>query len=122
MPDGEEQVLVGGEIETTNNRMELRAVLEGLRTLPDRACVALHADSQYVLKGLSEWLDNWKRRGWKTASRKPVKNEDLWRALDAERARLTIDTTWVEGHAGHVDNERCDQLASQQAEMFAREC
>jgi len=121
LPDGEETVLAGGEAETTNNRMELTAVLEGLRSLPEGTQVDLSADSQYVLKGLAEWLDNWKRRGWRTASRKPVKNEDLWRALDAERARLRIDTNWVEGHAGHADNERCDLLAKQQAEMFQRE-
>ncbi len=116
-PETDEQVLVGGEESTTNNRMELTAVLEGLRSLPDGGHVQLHADSQYVLKGLAEWLDNWKRRGWRTSSRKPVKNMDLWQALDVERARLRIECTWVEGHAGHPENERCDMLAKQQAEM-----
>lgn len=117
----DERVLVGGEAATTNNRMELTGVLEGLRSLPDGAHVEVSADSQYVLKGLSDWLDNWKRRGWRTASRKPVKNEDLWRALDTERTRLELSYVWVEGHAGHPDNERCDALAKQQAEMFQQE-
>lgn len=121
LPDGDEQVLTGGEPATTNNRMELMAVLEGLRSLPDASKVSLSADSQYVLKGMTEWLDNWKRRGWRTANRKPVKNEDLWRAIDIECARLDIETMWVEGHSGHAENERCDQLAKQQAEMFAKE-
>jgi len=101
--------------------MELRAVLEGLQTLPDGSQVDLTADSQYVLKGLGEWLDNWKRRGWRTSARKPVKNEDLWRLLDAERTRLKLSYTWVEGHTGHPDNERCDMLAKQQAEMMQQE-
>lgn len=117
----EERVLVGGEAATTNNRMELLGVLEGLRSLPDGARVEVSADSQYVLKGLSEWMDHWKARGWRTASRKPVKNEDLWRALDTERSRLDLSYTWVEGHTGHPDNERCDLLAKQQAEMFQQE-
>jgi ribonuclease HI len=119
--DAHEEVLVGGEPNTTNNRMELMAVLEGLKYLPDAAQAHLHADSQYVLKGLSEWMDNWKRRGWRTSGRKPVKNEDLWRLLDAQRDRLQIKCNWVEGHAGHADNERCDMLAKQQAEMFQEE-
>ncbi len=117
--DGEDDVvLVGGEPSTTNNRMELTAVLEGLRTLPDGAQVGIFADSQYVLNGLNEWMDNWKRRGWKTSARKPVKNVDLWKALDIERSRLELSYQWVEGHTGHPDNERCDQLAKQQAEML----
>jgi ribonuclease HI len=118
---GEEVVLVGGEPDTTNNRMELTAVLEGLRSVPDGARVDVWADSTYVLQGLSEWLDNWKRRGWKTSSRKPVKNEDLWRSLDEQRPRLELTFNWVEGHTGHPDNERCDLLAKQQAEMFEQE-
>ncbi|HCA39307.1 MAG: ribonuclease HI [Phycisphaerales bacterium] len=118
---GEEVVLAGGEPETTNNRMELTAVLEGLRSVPDGATVDLWADSKYVLQGLSEWMDNWKRRGWKTSSRKPVKNEDLWRPLDEQRMRLELTFNWVEGHTGHPDNERCDLLAKQQAEMFEQE-
>lgn len=111
-------VLTGGEPATTNNRMELTAVLEGLKTLEDGTVVGIFADSQYVLTGLSEWMDNWKRRGWKTSARKPVKNVDLWKALDGERTRLELSYEWVEGHAGHPDNERCDQLARQQAEMY----
>ncbi len=97
--------------------MELTAVLEGLQTLQDGMAVGIFADSQYVLNGLSVWMDNWKRRGWKTSARKPVKNLDLWKALDGERARLSLTYEWVEGHAGHPDNERCDLLAKQQAEM-----
>ncbi|MBT5657115.1 MAG: ribonuclease HI [Phycisphaerae bacterium] len=119
--DGEEVVLAGGEPQTTNNRMELTAVLEGLRTVPDGAQVDVWADSKYVLQGLAEWMDNWKRRGWKTSGRKPVKNEDLWRPLDVERARLKLTYNWVQGHTGHPDNERCDLLAKQQAEMFEQE-
>jgi ribonuclease HI len=101
--------------------MELTAVLEGLRTVPDGTQVDVWADSKYVLQGLAEWMDNWKRRGWKTSGRKPVKNEDLWRPLDVERARLKLTYNWVQGHTGHPDNERCDLLAKQQAEMFEQE-
>ncbi|MDP7029268.1 MAG: ribonuclease HI [Phycisphaerales bacterium] len=118
MSGGDDVVLTGGEPATTNNRMELTAVLEGLKTLEDGTVVGIFADSQYVLTGLSEWMDNWKRRGWKTSARKPVKNVDLWKALDGERTRLELSYEWVEGHAGHPDNERCDQLARQQAEMY----
>lgn len=101
----------GGEPATTNNRMELTAVIRGLEALTRPSRVALHADSQYVLRGLSEWMDAWKARGWKTADKKPVKNQDLWEALDALRTRHTISFHWVEGHAGHPENERVDALA-----------
>lgn len=101
----------GGERLTTNNRMELCAVIRGMERLTRPSVVHLHSDSQYVLNGLREWLDNWKKRGWKTASKQPVKNEDLWRRLDELRAAHTLHFHWVEGHAGHPENERCDALA-----------
>lgn len=105
--------LCGGESSTTNNRMELTAVIEALGAL-NRACkVALYTDSKYVMDGLNEWLPNWKKRGWKTADKKPVKNQDLWQALDAAVARHTIEWHWVKGHAGHPGNERADQLANE---------
>ena len=104
--------LCGGERSTTNNRMELTAVIEALNAL-NRACsVSLYTDSKYVMDGLNEWLPNWKKRGWKTADKKPVKNQDLWQALDAAVARHTIEWHWVKGHAGHPGNERADELAN----------
>lgn len=106
-----EREMWGGEAATTNNRMELTAAIEALRALK-RACrVELHTDSQYVMKGISEWLPGWKRRGWLTVDKKPVKNEDLWRALDEARLRHEVDWRWVRGHAGHELNERADALA-----------
>lgn len=108
-----EKELCGGEPATTNNRMELTAVIEGLRALK-RACkVRVHTDSQYVQKGISEWLANWRRRGWKTSEGKPVKNQDLWQALDQAVAEHEVEWFWVKGHAGHVENERADALANQ---------
>jgi ribonuclease HI len=108
-----EKELCGGEPETTNNRMELTAVIEGLRALK-RACkVRVHTDSQYVQKGISEWLANWRRRGWKTSEGKPVKNQDLWQALDQAVAEHEVEWFWVRGHAGHPENERADALANQ---------
>lgn len=108
-----EKELCGGEANTTNNRMELTAVIEGLRTLK-RACkVRVHTDSQYVQKGISEWLANWRRRGWKTSDGKPVKNQDLWQALDELAASHEVEWLWVKGHAGHPENERADALANQ---------
>ncbi|MCK9510645.1 MAG: ribonuclease HI [Pigmentiphaga sp.] len=108
-----EKTLFGGEPQTTNNRMELQAVIEALRILKRPCRVVLHTDSQYVQKGISEWLPNWKRRGWRTASRQPVKNADLWQALDTETGRHHIDWRWVRGHSGDAGNERADQLANQ---------
>jgi ribonuclease HI len=109
--NGHERELSGGEAETTNNRMELRAAIEALSALK-RACnVDLYTDSQYVRGGITGWLANWKRNGWKTSDRKPVKNEDLWRELDAARHRHEIAWHWVKGHAGHPENERADELA-----------
>lgn len=108
-----EKELCGGEPETTNNRMELTAVIEGLRALK-RACkVRVHTDSQYVQKGITEWLANWRRRGWKTSEGKPVKNRDLWQALDRAVAEHEVEWFWVRGHAGHPENERADALANQ---------
>ena len=110
---GERKTLRGYAAETTNNRMELTAVIEGLRAL-NRAChVEVHTDSKYVMQGISEWIDNWKRNGWKTASKKPVKNDDLWRLLDAETLRHQIDWRWVRGHSGVEGNELADRLANE---------
>jgi ribonuclease HI len=104
--------LFGGEPNTTNNRMELRAVIEALGALKRPCEVVVHTDSQYVQKGISEWIHGWKARGWKTAAKEPVKNADLWRALDAAQAQHNIQWRWVKGHAGHDGNERADQLAN----------
>ncbi|HEB97779.1 MAG TPA: ribonuclease HI [Sedimenticola thiotaurini] len=109
---GHEKELFGGEPETTNNRMELRAVIEGLRALTRPSRVRVTTDSQYVRNGITRWIHNWKRNGWKTSARKPVKNDDLWRALDREVARHDIEWAWVRGHSGHAENERADQLAN----------
>lgn len=107
-----EKELFGGELNTTNNRMELTAVIEALNTL-NRPCeVVLHTDSQYVLKGITEWIEGWKARGWKTAAKAPVKNVDLWQALDAAQAKHQIQWRWVRGHSGHDGNERADMLAN----------
>ncbi len=108
---GEERELCGGEPATTNNRMELRAVIEGLNAIRPPARVAVYTDSQYVQKGISEWLAAWKARGWRTADKKPVKNVDLWRALEAAAAPHRVTWHWVRGHAGHEGNERADALA-----------
>lgn len=109
--------ICGGELNTTNNRMELRAVIEALNALKRPCQVVLHTDSQYVQKGISEWLAGWKARGWKTASKAPVKNVDLWQALDEARARHTIEWRWVRGHAGDQGNERADALANRGVEL-----
>ena len=110
---GEEKSLWGGEAETTNNRMELNAVIEGLAALKRPCAVTLTSDSIYVLKGIQEWMPNWKKRGWKTAAKKPVKNVDLWQKLDAVIGKHKIDWRWVKGHSGHRENEIADQLANQ---------
>ena len=110
--EGVERELFGGERETTNNRMELTAVIEALRALKRPSRVVLHTDSQYVQKGITEWIHNWKAKGWKTAARTPVKNVDLWQALDELAARHRVDWRWVKGHAGHDGNERADALAN----------
>ena len=108
---GHEKELSGGETATTNNRMEMMAVIEGLKALKARSAVTIHTDSRYVMDGAEKWLSGWKVKGWKTADKKPVKNKDLWRALDAEMLRHTIKWKWVRGHTGHVENERADALA-----------
>ena len=105
--------LCGGEASTTNNRMELTAVIEALGALNKPCRIALYTDSKYVMDGLNEWLPNWKKRGWKTADKKPVKNQDLWQALDTAVARHEITWHWVKGHAGHPGNERADTLANE---------
>lgn len=104
--------LWGGEPQTTNNRMELTAAIKALQALNRPCQVELHTDSTYVMKGITEWLPGWKRRGWRTADNKPVKNDDLWRALDEARARHEVKWRWVKGHAGHEGNEKADQLAN----------
>ena len=109
----EERSLFGGEKETTNNRMELTAVIEGLAALTQPCQVVLTSDSTYVLKGIQEWMPSWKKRGWKTASKKPVKNVDLWQKLDRVIGEHKIDWRWVKGHSGHRENEIADQLANQ---------
>ena len=106
-----EKELFGGEADTTNNRMEMTAVIEALRALSRPVKARVYTDSQYVQKGISEWIHGWKRRGWKTADKQPVKNVDLWQALDSEAARHEIEWLWVRGHDGHVENERADVLA-----------
>jgi Ribonuclease HI len=109
---GHERELFGGEERTTNNRMELTAVIEALRALNRPCRVVAHVDSQYVMNGITRWIEGWKRNGWRTASKAPVKNEDLWRALDAEVARHEVRWVWVRGHAGDPGNERADALAN----------
>ena len=111
--EGQERTLCGGEAHTNNNRMEMMAVLKALEAVEPDTRIILHTDSQYVHKGMTEWLPNWKRRQWKTADRKPVKNADLWQALDVLVAQRQVQWRWVRGHAGDVGNERADQLANQ---------
>lgn len=115
---GTEKEVAGGEALTTNNRMEMMAVIEGLRTLTRNCSVIVFTDSQYVQKGITEWIHSWKKRGWRTADKKPVKNADLWQALDEARLGHDVTWKWVKGHAGHVENERVDTLARAEAEKF----
>ncbi|WP_111496065.1 MULTISPECIES: ribonuclease HI [Marinobacter] len=114
-----ERELHGGEANTTNNRMELMAAIEGLRALKRACAVDLYTDSQYVRKGITEWMANWKKNGWKTAAKKPVKNADLWKALDGEVQRHDVNWHWVKGHAGIPGNERADGLANKGVEELA---
>jgi ribonuclease HI len=116
-----ERELFGGEPLTTNNRMELMAVIQGLSTLPRRAAVRVTTDSQYVKKGITEWIGNWKRNGWRTASRQAVKNSDLWKQLDQQAARHDVEWAWVKGHSGHPENERADELANRGIEEMQNE-
>lgn len=115
---GTERVASGAEAGTTNNRMELTAVIEGLGAIKRPSVVELTSDSQYVLKGLKEWLAGWKARGWKTAAKKPVKNDDLWRRLDELAGRHEVRFHWIRGHAGHPENERADRLAVEARERL----
>ncbi len=118
--EGHEKELFGGEALTTNNRMELTAVIEALSSLKRTCEVTLHTDSEYVCKGISEWIHGWKRRGWTTADRKPVKNADLWQRLDALRQLHAVDWRWVRGHAGDPGNERADALANRGVQAGSR--
>lgn len=111
-----EKELSAGFYRTTNNRMELLAAIEGLASLKQSCQVDLTTDSQYVRQGITQWIHNWKKRGWKTADKKPVKNADLWKRLDTETQRHQVSWHWVKGHAGHPENERCDELARTAAE------
>lgn len=106
------KTLHGGVSVTTNNRMELTAAIEALRALKGRQQVVLHTDSKYLMEGIRAWLPGWKKRGWKTAARKPVKNQDLWQALDAAASQHDVTWTWVKGHSGHEGNEEADALAN----------
>jgi ribonuclease HI len=113
--------LCGGEAHTTNNRMELTAVIRALEALNRRCRIRLHTDSKYVQQGITVWIHDWKKRGWKTAARKPVKNDDLWRRLDELARRHEIEWIWVKGHAGHDGNERADELANRGVETVKGE-
>ena len=110
--NGTEKELYGGEAATTNNRMELMAAIRALQALKRPSRVKLYTDSIYVMKGITTWIHAWKRRGWRTADKQPVKNEDLWRQLDEARSKHEVEWHWVKGHAGHPENERADQLAN----------
>lgn len=115
-----EKELSGGEPATTNNRMELRAAIESLSALKEPCRVTLHTDSQYLRQGITEWIRLWKARGWMTATRRPVKNADLWRLLDEAARPHTISWKWLKGHAGHPGNERCDRLAAKEIEKIQK--
>lgn len=117
--NGHTQELFGGENQTTNNRMELLATIRALEALKRPCKVHLHTDSQYVQKGISEWIRSWKQRGWQTANKKPVKNEDLWKLLDCLSQQHEIEWIWVRGHAGHVGNELADALANRGVSLLA---
>ena len=118
---GQEREMFGGELATTNNRMELTAVIEALAALKRPCRVMLHTDSQYVQKGITEWIHGWKARGWRTAAKEPVKNVDLWKKLDEVVRTHDIDWIWVKGHAGHEGNERADALANKGVESLQSE-
>ena len=110
----------GGEPETTNNRMELTAAIAALESLQRPRLVKLHTDSEYLMKGITQWIHGWKRKGWRTAAGQPVKNADLWQRLDEARQRHQVDWRWVRGHAGHAENERADELAREGMEPFLK--
>ena len=115
-----EKEIFGGEPETTNNRMELMAVIRGLEALTRTSEVRVTTDSQYVKNGITQWIHNWKRNGWKTAAKKPVKNADLWQELEQAAARHRVEWAWIKGHAGHAENERADELANRGVEELVR--
>ena len=119
---GHEKELYGAEADTTNNRMELTAAIVALESLKRPCKVALTTDSQYVKKGITEWIGNWKKRGWKTADKKPVKNVDLWKRLDAAMQSHQVEWHWVRGHTGHTENERADQLANRGIDELLERC
>lgn len=112
LTDGREKEICGGELSTTNNRMELTAAIRGLQALKRNCSVTVYTDSEYVRRGIDEWLANWKRSGWKTANKKPVKNQDLWQMLDTAAGNHQVTWQWVKGHAGIPGNERADELAN----------
>ncbi len=114
---GHERELFGGEPDTTNNRMELTAAIEALKALKEPCNVSLTTDSVYVRDGVTKWINQWRRNGWRTAAKKPVKNQDLWQALDAEVARHDVVWHWVKGHSGHPENEKADELANRGIEL-----
>ncbi|HOO82431.1 MAG TPA: ribonuclease HI [Alphaproteobacteria bacterium] len=109
--NGHEKELCGGEAETTNNRMEMMAVIQALKAIKGHPKIEIYTDSKYVMQGITEWLDGWKARGWKTAGKKPVKNVDLWQRMDELVSRHDVTFHWVKGHDGHPENERADSLA-----------
>ena len=121
--EASEKTLRGGEIQTTNNRMELTAVIEGLKALKEPCKVTITSDSTYVLNGVTKWMEIWKKKGWKTTSNKPVKNVDLWKQLDIALGRHQLNWQWVKGHSGHRDNELADQLANKATDeiLFGRD-
>jgi ribonuclease HI len=118
--NGAEKELFGGEPNTTNNRMELTAVIQALTALTRPCEVLIHTDSQYVMKGMMEWIEGWKAKGWKTAAKQPVKNDDLWKTLDKLVAVHDVDWRWVKGHSGHPENERADELANRGVELILK--
>jgi ribonuclease HI len=115
-----EKELFGGESNTTNNRMELMAVIQALTALTRPCEVLIHTDSQYVMKGMMEWIEGWKAKGWKTAAKQPVKNDDLWKTLDKLVAMHDVDWRWVKGHSGHRENERADELANRGVDLILK--
>lgn len=110
--DGKDSHFFGGELNTTNNRMELMAAIEGLKLLSEPSKLVLVTDSEYVRKGITQWIVNWKKNGWRTSSKKPVKNSDLWRELEVQSSRHQVEWRWIKGHSGHADNETADLLAN----------
>ena len=111
--NGEESSLWGGERETTNNRMEMEAAIRGLESIIESSTITITTDSNYLKDGITQWLEGWKKKGWKTASKKPVKNQDLWQQLEHYAAQHSVEWLWVKGHSGHPENERADTLANE---------